>query len=143
MANVIKFDSGIKEYSLNDAVTVYFNPTDMTFIDSVFSAFEDLDNIQTRYQEETKDIEKTKDLFPKTRAMDEDMRGVINGIFGVDVCTPLVGKMSIYAIADGLPIWANLMLAIIDELDASFIAEKKKTNPRIQKYTQKYAKKSK
>ena len=46
--------------------------------------------------------------------------------------------MSIYAIADGLPIWANLMLAIIDEFDASFVAEKKKTNPRIQKYTKKY-----
>ena len=42
--------------------------------------------------------------------------------------------------ADGFPIWANFMLAIIDQFEGEFAEQKKKTNPRIQKYTAKYNK---
>lgn len=51
------------------------------------------------------------------------------------------GTMNVYALADGLPVWCNLMLAIIDEMDSSFAREKKASNPRVQKYLAKYKRK--
>ena len=47
---------------------------------------------------------------------------------------------NVYAMADGLPVWCNLLFAIMDEIDTSFAREQKATNPRIQKYTAKYHK---
>ena len=46
--------------------------------------------------------------------------------------------MNVYALSDGLPVWANLMLTIMDEIDTTFAREQKATNPRISKYTKKY-----
>ena len=46
--------------------------------------------------------------------------------------------MNVYAMADGLPVWCNLMLAVMDEIDTSFAREQKRMNPRIAKYTAKY-----
>ena len=65
-------------------------------------------------------------------------RNAINGILGADVCGPLFGGMNLYALADGLPVWCNLMLAIMDECDSAFSREQMRTNPRIKKYTAKY-----
>lgn len=45
-----------------------------------------------------------------------------------------------YALAEGLPLWANLLFAIMDEMDETVMREKKAMNPRIAKYTKKYHK---
>lgn len=42
--------------------------------------------------------------------------------------------------ANGLPVWCNLMMAVMDEIDTTFTREQKLTNPRISKYTAKYQK---
>ena len=42
--------------------------------------------------------------------------------------------------AGGLPVWANLMLAIADEVEACMQGELKKREARIAKYTAKYKK---
>ena len=47
--------------------------------------------------------------------------------------------MDASALADGLPVWANLIMAIIDTFDDEFAQEKKKKNPRLAKYTAKYS----
>lgn len=137
MADVIRFDNGLKEYSLNDAVTVRFNPTDMKFIQRVYDAFERMDKRQETYREE---VEKADDraVFDLADRYDAEIRDEINGIFDFDVCTPLFGDMSVHTLADGLPIWANFFFAIIDTFEGAFAEEKKKTNPRIKKYTEKY-----
>ena len=66
------------------------------------------------------------------------MRDMIDGLFAKPVCADLFGTMNVYALADGLPVWCNLMLAVIDQIDTSFAAEQKKTNPRIAKYTDRW-----
>ena len=140
MADVIRFDNGLKEYSLNDAVTVRFNPTDMNFIQRVYDAFERMDKRQEAYRAEVDKVDNRK-VFDLANRYDAEIRDEINGIFDFDVCTPLFGTMSVNTLADGLPIWANLFFAIIDTFEGAFAEEKKKTNPRIKKYTAKYAKK--
>ena len=46
--------------------------------------------------------------------------------------------MNCYAIADGLPAWMNLVLAIADEVNANLDEERAKADPRLKAYTGKY-----
>ena len=48
--------------------------------------------------------------------------------------------MNVYALASGLPVWANLLLAVIDKTNASMDEESKKTDDRLNKYLKKYGK---
>lgn len=140
MADVIRFDNGLKEYSLNDAVTVCFNPTDIKFIERVFDVFDEMDKKQEAYKAEIDKVDDRR-VFDLANRYDAEIRDMINGIFGQDVCTPLFGCMSVNTLADGLPLWANLFFAIVDTFDVAFVEQKKRTNPRIKKYTEKYSKK--
>lgn len=54
------------------------------------------------------------------------------------VCDSIFGNMNLYAMADGLHVWTNFLLALMDETDSAFAREQKATNPRIQEYTAKY-----
>lgn len=48
--------------------------------------------------------------------------------------------MNVYALADGLPVWCNLMLAIIDQIDTRSLQERKGTSARIEQYTKRWKK---
>ena len=140
MSNALNINTGVVEYTLNDTVKVCFNPTDFSFIERLFNTFDTLDKKQDAYKAE---IDKTNDnieLFRITRRMDEEMRESIDALFGTPVCADLLGGVNIYALADGLPIWANILLAVMDEVDTSYAREQKATNPRVQKYLKKYKK---
>ena len=68
------------------------------------------------------------------------MRELIDGVFGKPVCKELFSGLNVYALADGLPVWCNFLLAVMDEVDTTFSREQKAMNPRIAKYTAKYHK---
>ena len=110
----IRFDTGLVSYDINGKATVCFNPTDSAFVEKLFRTFDTLDQKQEAYKAEINGLADQRAIF---------------------------GGMNVYAIADGLPVWCNLMLAIIDEIDTSFAREQKKTNPRLAKYAAKYQKK--
>lgn len=134
----IRFETGIETFSLNGSADVSFNPTDSAFVENLFNAFDTLDKLQESYRSEVEKTADKREVFDVARRMDGEMREIINGVFGADVCGSLFGGMNVYALADGLPVWANLMLAIMDEIDTAFAREQKATNPRIAKYTKKY-----
>lgn len=134
----IRFETGVETFSLNGSAEVSFNPTDSAFVENLFNAFDTLDKRQESYRSEVERTADKKEVFGIARRMDGEMREIINCVFGADVCGTLFGGMNVYALADGLPIWANLMLAVMDEIDTAFSREQKATNPRIAKYTQKY-----
>ena len=143
----ILIESGIKEYPITlyegqEPVVVRFNPTNMIFIEKVFNTFDEMDEIGEGINAKIREVgDDWKRLFELTREAEQKMRKKLNEAFGKDICTPLFGEYeSVYAAGDGLPIWANILLAIIDEMDSAFVEEKKKQNPRIQKYTEKYSK---
>lgn len=135
----IRFDTGEREFNINDAVTVRFCPTDMAFIERVYAAMESIDKRQDAYKAEISGLQ-DEAVFDLARRVDAEARDDINGIFGEDVCTPIFGGLSLYSIAGGFPVWVNFMLALIDQFEGAFAEEKKKTNPRIAKYTAKYKK---
>ena len=143
MENII-FDTGLKEFTINNAVKVVFNPADLAFVDQVFAALEDIDKIYRKYQNDVELLDDKDDkeagiaVFELSRDADREIREKIDALFGVDICNPTIGSMNIMTPANGLPIWANIIFALIDLFDEKLVEEKKKTNPRIQKYTEKY-----
>lgn len=136
----ISFGQGVKEFDINGKTVVSFAPTDMDFIERVYTALDNMDKKQEAYKAEV-DAAKDVEIFDIARRMDKEAREEINALFDADVCTPVFGRMSLYTLADGFPVWANLLLALIEHLEGAFADEKKKTNPRVVKYTAKYAKK--
>lgn len=133
----LSFDSGLQEYRFNDKCTLYFNPADPAFADRIYTAF---DALKEKQEKRSVDAEKLtpKEAFAYLRQLDAEMREVINGVFEQEVCTPLLGSMSLYAMAGGSPVWMNFMLTIIDELDESIKREKAFHSEKLSKYTKKY-----
>ena len=81
-----------------------------------------------------------REIFAVARKLDSEMRAMIDEALGVEVCAPLFGGLNVWALAGGLPVWANLLLAIMDEMEVGFETEAKLTSPRIRKYSEKYKK---
>ena len=144
MAETILINSGVVQKTLetSDGKTcdIVFNPTDSVFVEKLFTAFDTLDKKQESYKAEVEKTGNKREVFEIARKMDEEMREIIGEVFGFDICASLFGEMNVYALADGLPVWANLMLAIMDEVDTAFAREQKATNPRVARYTKKYHK---
>lgn len=137
----LNFESGLVTYSLNGKCEVTFNPTDSNFVERLYTAFEELDKKQEGYKAQIEKMANKKEIFEFARERDAEMRGIIDGVFNVPVSEAIFGDMNVYAVAGGLPVWCNLMLAVMDEIDTTFTREQKATNPRIAKYTAKYQKK--
>lgn len=140
MMKEINFESGLVTYSLNGKCEVTFNPTDSNFVERINSAFNDLDKKQDEYKSRIEKMEDNREIFEFARERDKEMREIIDGVFETPVCNALFGGMNVYAVAGGLPVWCNLMLSIMDEIDTTLSVEQKEINPRIAKYTQKYQK---
>ena len=117
-----------------------FNPTDSNCVERLYSAFEELDKKQEGYKAQVEKMADKREIFDFARERDTEMRGIIDGVFEAPVSDAVFGGMNVYAVAGGLPVWANLILAIMDEIDTTFTREQKLTNPRISKYAAKYQK---
>lgn len=134
----IRFETGVVSYNINGVCEVFFNPTDSAFVKRLFDAFEYLDKKQEAYRDEASKVGDHKQIFELSAKWDKDMREIMDGVFHAPVCEAVFGDMNVYAYANGLPVWCNLMLAVIEEIDTTFAREQKATNARIKKYTQKY-----
>lgn len=138
--NTLNFDTGVVTFSVNGKAEVSFNPTDSNFVEKLYTAFEELDKKQESYKAQIEKIADKKEIFDFARERDAEMRDVIDGLFGVEISDAVFGGMNVYAMSNGLPVWCNFMLAVMDEVDTTFAREQKATNPRIAKYTAKYHK---
>ena len=131
----LKFETGLTEYTLNGKCKVYFNPTDPAFAERVCDVFDTLAEKQKACV-----AGNNREFFDEVHRLDGEMRGLIDGVLGESTCETLFGEMNVYSFANGLPVWMNLLFAIMDEINAKITAEEKLTDPRIAKYTAKYHK---
>lgn len=136
----LKFDTGLVEYDLNGKCKVTFNPSDREFVERLYSAVEQLEKTQDEYKKKMEPLGPGKELFAVASEQDKAMKKIIDEFFGVPVCKSLFENMSVCAFADGLPVWLNLMLALVDEINESVGDIEKKADPRVKKYTDKYQK---
>ena len=131
--------AGQETFRINDKFEITFCPTDALFVERLFLAFDAVEAKQEEYGNLTQKAE-GKEIFDVAKRINDDIRDIINGAFDCDICSEVFGNVCIMALADGLPLWVNLLLAFIDEVDTSFAREQKRTNPRVAKYTSKYHK---
>ncbi len=137
----IRFDTGLVTYELNGVCSVSFNPTDSHFVEKLMAAVDSLDALQEEHNAQMEQDGDTAGLFRQARERDQSMRAMLDDTFGTPVCEALFGSMNLYAMADGLPVWCNLVLAVMDEVNAATAREMKRTDPRLAKYTAKYKRK--
>lgn len=135
----IRFDTGVQSFQINGGVNVEFNPTDSEFAKKLFSLFEELEARQHEYAKRAENEADPKKILDLADQFDKEIREKIDGIFGKPICTE-VFRTNVMALANGLPVWANLMLAVIDEMDAGFDLEKTRLSPRVKQYTDRWAK---
>ena len=139
----LNIPDGVEEYSLNDRVTVSFNPTDMAFAERLAAAFEELQQLQEQAGDLVAAIDgdDPRPLFQDLRAIDAGMRRAVDRLFDQEVADALFRDVRLYAASGGLPVWTNLLLALVDEIDAAYRREKKAMDARIKKYTERFEKK--
>ena len=143
MADIgLVFDSGVRTLELSDgaghSVEVRFNPYDIYFLGAVMNAAEKLDEEQGKLRQIRTDD--WRDVYHAALEADERMKTIIDQIFGVPVCATLFPDQTVHAIGGGLPVWANLLYAIVDKMDVGLGAEKEQARKRIAKYSAKYKK---
>ena len=138
MSNSINVETGMKEYTINDVVTISINPTDHVFVDGLFDTFEKLEKLQAEVKPKLEKTANKRKVFEIAGQCNTEIRAMIDEALGTPVCDPLFGSMSVCALADGLPVWCNLMLAILDEVSGGFSEADEQQKKRMAEYTKKY-----
>lgn len=136
----LQISTGVVEYNLNGKVKVHFNPAGAAFVKKLMGVFDAMEQKQNETKAELDGANDAKRVFEIADAKDAEMRAMLDGLFEVPVCDALFGTMNVYALGDGLPVWANLLLAVLDVCAASFDGVDEKMEYRIKKYTAKYKK---
>lgn len=135
----LNFDTGLVTYIVNGKCEISFNPADVAFVDRLFKTFDGLAQRQDHAEIEKQEVSGA-DLFALAEQRDKYMREQIDSIFGEPVSDSIFGNMSVYALAGGLPLWCNFLMAVIDEIDEAIQEEQRAASPRVDKYMAKYAK---
>lgn len=135
----LNFATGLITYKVNGTAELTFNPSDVGFVEKLFNAFDKLAKRQDDAENENTQVEGAE-LFALARKRNEEMRAEIDAIFEEPVCDSIFGKTNVFAIADGMPLWCNFLMAVIDEIDLSADELPKRTNQRVDEYTAKYSK---
>lgn len=135
----LNFANGVQSYTVNgvkDALRL--NPADAEMLRKVYLALKELEGKQKERAKAGAGSEDIEAVLDRLHALDQEMRCVLDGLFGDGLCEKIFGEMSLYASADGLPVWENFILAVIDLFDDSVKREAALSDKRIQKHVQKY-----
>ena len=138
-----QLEDNLLELTIKDgggSCRVVFDPTDATFVEKLFHVFDALDAKQQDMEARIRDAQ-PREVFAIAREADAEVRSLLDAALGEGTCAALWGEINAYAYAGGLPKWANLLIAVMDECDESFTKQQELTRPRLEKYTAKYARK--
>ena len=145
--NELNISTGVVTYKVNGDAEISFNPADTGFLTQLKGALDLLQQISEKYRVQIEALQEDDYIqaFELAVKKDEDQRAIINTIFGDDVCTKVFKKMHIDSVSqDGLPLWAEFILAILDACgDVSIEALSKRGNAKLDKYLKKYKNKKK
>ena len=148
MGRALSFDNGLVSFEVNgipDAVR--FNPTDTDFFRRLYATFEDIDRLCEQYKLRVNVID-ANDLKAQYNLMvdlDKDITDRIDTVFGDPGLSARIFtidglSISPNALAGGLPIWANFLLAVLEEREDAFKEQEKLSKSRMDKYLKKYKK---
>lgn len=142
MAEILSFDTGIKEYDINGVATVRFNPTDANFTDRLYKSFNDLKDRQDEFEQRVADIgDDGEEMFRYAHERDVEMREIIDTVFDCPgLADKLFENMNCYALADdGTPVWIGLFMSVVNVVDIAMRKSRKANDPRLREYDEKHA----
>lgn len=140
--NTFKLNTGIETLKINEETEVSFNPSDINFFNRIYDAFDKSDKIYKACQQKISGLNDWKAIYKIMGEADTEIRGLIDDVFGVPLCVSAFGNMHITSrTEDGVPIWADLLMQIIDMCDVELDGMESKMTAKVKKYTDKYTKK--
>lgn len=139
MSKALNFDTGLIDYEVNGSAHIRFNPTDVSFVEKFYNTFDQLDDRQEEFQQRIEEVQGDKEqFFAYAHERDEEMRGMVDGLFGEGVADAIFPDMSSYALADGMPLWINFFFAVAVEIRDAFDEEGRKADPRMRQFDAKH-----
>ena len=143
----LNISNGIITYKVNGDAEISFNPADAGFLVRLKGAMDMLQQISDMYAKKIESLAEDDyaAMFEIATKKDKEQREIVNTVFGTDVCTPVFKLMYIDSPSqDGLPLWAELILAVLDKCGETNIeALNKRGNAKLDKYLKKYKSKQK
>ena len=149
MAEKLHIDGAEKEFELvNDkngaTVNVLIAIYDVFLIGRIMEVADELDKLQDKmYAQspaESADNAAYIAFYHAAQDIDREMRNAIDGLFDAPVCDTLFPRQSMFALGNGAPTWANILVSVIENMDSGLDSEKQKAQARIRKYSAKYKK---
>ena len=132
----LSYGAGKKTYTLNGGETIRFDPGDSEFASRVVAAFQNCHKIQRECASNR--FTEIDQMVSATKKMSDAIRQEIDTTFGEPVCDKACCGSSPISISDGLPVWMNFLMAVIDEIDANMPEGEKRSRIRVQQYMDKY-----
>lgn len=142
--NELNFDLGILTFKVNGNAEISFNPTNPNFVGKLHDTFLDIKNHQEEYEKEIRDIDENDKagIFDFCVRKDREMREALDSCFDEPVCEKIFGDLNVYAFANGMPVWANFVLALFDVIEKHGQKEEKQMNDAVKRYLAKYQKRA-
>ena len=111
--NALNFPIGVKTFDVNDgAAQISFNPTDVNFVSALYDLFAEC---AERYEtDKDKKFENNTAFFEYVRQRDAEVSDGVDRLFGEGAAAAVFQGHSAHAMAEGLPLWTNFFLAVID-----------------------------
>ena len=134
----LQFDTGLVTYKVNGGHEITFNPGDLRFVKRLYDTFDKLAERQDEAKKENTEGMDGKAFFVMTEKRDAEMRKDLDALFGEGASDAIFQDLSVEAIAGGFPLWANFLLAVIDEIDENLAQEEQKGHAKYEKYMKKY-----
>lgn len=133
----LSINIGVEEYIINGKAKVLLNPTDPAFVSRLYNRFSELEEQDKAWRDKISKLEGAEVLNAWEEG-DQLFRAAVDDVLGEGTCETICGSVSVLAMADGAPIWMNILLGIIDVIDSGVAREEKAKNPKLQKYLSKY-----
>lgn len=135
----LNFDKGLRPYCVNGEEGVFcINPTDTEFIARLSDAFDGLRALWDSRGDGIENSDDFKSVIDRVEEMDKETRKIIDGLLGEGVSAKVFGAVSTFALSDGFPLWANFLLALMEDCSNAYQRQKALSNPRLEKYLKKY-----
>lgn len=139
----INFSTGVVEMSVNGKRTIKFNPSDVGFIETLYSLMAKVEEIESDSRKKRENTDEPAKVFDYFRASDKRMREAVDAVFGDGFCDDVFDGVRLVALADGLTVLENFVFAVVDQMDESVRSNMEARNAKIEKYTAKYQNRNK
>lgn len=136
----LNYSTGVQEFEVAGG-SIRFNPADPQFVHRLLDCFDRLQKRQDDGEQENEVLaEDGEMLFRTIEERDAQMRQDIEMVFGPGSAAAIFPDIGLYALADGLPVWCNFLLAVLDLVNDSVADAQNADNTRIDFYMKKYSK---